>query len=211
MKRFLTFLCTFLLMTGVSTGMSFADNSQTAEQREELSSAEVFELLSAVPDAVSSDVTSAQSPDDVLRAMSTLRFHSIDLDRVDESLLSKAQAWNRIVSSGIDVPSYAELVQTYETNAEFRQAIDTAAVTLSACTDAVTFVVIIAVGIWPLLIMGFIVACAWQLPGVSAWFTCTTSGVQRVSSAILASLDYIVTNCVPLAAQPAANPVRAGT
>lgn len=211
MKRFLTLLCSLLLMTGFTTGMSYADDSQASKQRSELTAAEVFELLSAVPGAVSSDVTNVQSTDDVLRAMSTLRFYNIDLDRVDDSLLAKAQEWNRIVSSGIDVPSYAELVQKYETNAEFRKTVDAAAVTLSACTDVVIAVVIIAVGIWPLLIMGYIVACVWQLPGVSAWFTCTTSGVQRVSSAMLAGLNWIVTSCVPLASQPATSPVRAGT
>lgn len=211
MKRLLIFLCALLVMTGFTTGMSYADDHEDAGQQVELTTETVFELLSAVPGAVSSDMTNAQSPNDVLRAMSTLRVHEIDLGRVDSSLRSAAREWNRLVSSGVVVPGYTELVQAYETNAELRQAVDTAAVTLSACTDAVTFVVIIAVGIWPLLVMGYIVACVWQLPSVSAWFTCTTSGVGRVSSAILASLDYIVTSCVPLAPQTVFNPVHAGT
>ncbi|MPZ01113.1 MAG: hypothetical protein GEU97_24745 [Actinophytocola sp.] len=207
MKRLLVFLCALAVIAAFNPGVSHAAAGET--QRTELSAVEVFDLISAAPDAVSMDVDRASTPHDVLRAMSTLSFRTIDVDTVDtvdSALQPKAEEWPRVVSSGIVVPSYDELLQLYQTNADFRQAVDAAAAALSYCTDVVIFIVTIATIFWVLIVLSA-VGCVWQLPAVSAWFTCTTNESQRLAGAIIASLQWIVDACSPLASRDATLPM----
>ncbi|GAA5118333.1 hypothetical protein [Haloechinothrix salitolerans] len=206
MKRLIALMCSLLLITWFATGTGFADGGESTTQRTSLTSADVFELLSAVPSAVSSDLTAADEPSDALRAISTLRFHEIDLAAIDAPLRENAREWNRVVSAGLVVPSYDQLTYLYETDTEFTQAVDSLTDTVSACADTIIFVIIIAVFFWPFLVLSIVTWCDSYLPSISAWFSCTTDRTQTVITAVFAGLGLIIDACFPAASKSIIRP-----
>lgn len=210
--RYLSLLCLVALVLGlVPTTAHATTRYDSAVSTSPLNTRDLRDLLTANPAAATTETTAVRTPSDLLRAWSNLTFHTLDIESVEPDLRATAQEWNRIVASGMEAPTYAELLHKYNSNEAFRRWTDTTFTMIEAalsCTGTIQLVVT-ALPFWLLITYNRITYCPVGPPTVAGKITCLTTEIAAAVSNRVVVLNWIVDVCVPLAPRTAVSSTHA--